>query len=254
MPVLTPANVNAPESLAQLRALAPDLMVVVAYGQRLGREVLELPRHGCINLHASLLPRHRGAAPIAWAIASGDTVTGVTTIKMTERLDAGDILGQREVAISPSDTTPTLQERLAPAGAALLLETLQAVRAGTVAPRRQDETRASFAPKLKKADGRIDWGMPAEWIWRRVRAFQPWPGCVSELPAGSGRQVKVLQARVESGQGRPGVIRDTGGEGPAVQTGDGLLRLLEVQPEGRRPMSGRAFVSGYRLRPGDRAD
>lgn len=254
IPVFTPERVNTQESLAALAALRPDVIVVVAYGQILKSGLLTLAPLGCINVHGSLLPKYRGAAPIQWALANGEAVTGVTTMYLNERMDAGDTILKREVRIADDDTGGTLHDKLAAAGADVLAETMALVRAGTAPRMPQDEAAATLAPKLRKSDGRIDWTLPAGMIRNRVRAFNPWPGCQCELPAGSGRLLKVLAARIEAGTGAaPGTILDGTGDGPRVQTADGALRLLQVQPEGRKPMTGAAFLRGYPLREGDRA-
>lgn len=243
-------KINAAEPLAALGRLAPDLVVVVAYGQILKPPVLGIPPLGCVNVHASLLPKYRGAAPVQWAIANGDSVTGVTTMYMNEKMDGGDIILQEEVAISPSDTGGSLGGKLADAGAALLMETLRLVREGRAPRKPQDGALATLAPKLQKNDGRIDWNLPAAAIRNRVRAFNPWPCCWCEAPAGSGCVVRILRAEVEqagaSGAG-PGGVVEWAGEGPLVATGDGAaVRLVEVQPEGKKPMSGKAFACGHR--------
>jgi methionyl-tRNA formyltransferase len=250
IPVLTPERVNDADSLAQIEALRPELIVVVAYGQILRKTLRDMPRFGCINVHASLLPRYRGAAPIQWAIARGARLTGVSTMFLSARMDAGDIILQREAAIEPADTGGSLHDRLAHFGAELLSATVDMIRKGTAPRTAQDEAEATYAPKLKRSDGRIDWGLRAEGLHHRVRAFNPWPGCACEVPAGSGHFLKVLRARVESGSGRPGTVIAIDGEGPLVQTGYAALRLLEVQPEGRKAMSGSAFVRGHGLRAG----
>ncbi len=252
IPVLTPEKVNTTESLALLSELKPDVLVVVAYGQLLKPALLAIPAKGCINVHGSLLPQYRGAAPIQWAVARGERVTGVTTMHVNERLDAGDMILKREVAIEEDDTGGTLHDKLASAGAEVLSATLDLIRAGNAPRWPQDEARATLAPKLKKIDGRIDWGWPAATIHNRVRAFNPWPSCFCEAPGEPGRFVKILKTRVEPGCGKPGMVIDVTGEGPLIQAGDGLaLRLREVQPEGRRPMSGAAFLCGHALQIGD---
>lgn len=250
IPVLTPEKINTPESLAALRALAPDLIVVVAYGQILKSALLNLPPRGCINVHASLLPKYRGAAPIQWAIARGERVTGVTTMYMNEGMDAGDIIAQREEPIREDDTAGTLHDRLARLGADLLAETLEAIHQGTVRRTPQNLADVTFAPKLKKSDGRLDWRQTAAEAYNRIRGFNPWPGCFFQLP-GRGC-VRVLKARVESSAktGKPGEVLDCAGAGPLIQTGDQALRLLEVQPEGRKAMAGAAFLCGHPLAPG----
>ncbi len=249
IPVLTPEDVNAPESLAALRALAPDLAVVAAYGQFLKPALLALPARGCINVHPSLLPKYRGAAPVQWAIARGETETGVTILVVGERMDAGDIIAQQPEPIAPDDTAAPLLERLARRGADLLAETLAAFRRGPVRGRPQDEAAATRAPRLRKQDGRLDWALPAAELRNRVRGFDPWPGGWCRLPP-SGL-VRVWAARVESGRpgAPPGALLEAAGDGPLVQAGVGALRLIEVQPEGRRRMAGDEFLRGRRLGP-----
>jgi len=252
--LLTPENVNAPDTLAQLRVLKPDLIAVLAYGQILRREVLDLPPQGCVNIHTSLLPRYRGAAPIQWAIARGERVTGVTAIFMNERMDAGDTIAQREVPIGPQDTAVDLHERLGREGAALLSAVIESLLAGTTTRRPQDEAAVTFAPKLKKEDGRIDWTLSAEDLYNRVRGLNPWPGCFCSVPAPDGpKSLKILRARVaRGGGGEPGDVLDVGPDGPLVAAGDGALRLLELQLEGRRAMSGGEYVRGHPLERGQR--
>jgi len=260
LPVIAPEKVNSEESLAQLAAWAPDVIVVVAYGQFLGKRLLALPPHGCINIHLSLLPRHRGAAPVQWAIASGDTVSGVTAIRMDQGMDSGDILGQVEEQIRAEDSAGTLYERLTILGANLLLKTLAGLEAGCVARTPQDASKVTFAPKLKKDDGRIDWNLTAEQIARRVRGFNPWPACFTTLPArlcvgAPAGRVKVLRVEVcppNDGAHLAGAVVDCSGEGPLLQTGSGTLRLLSLQLEGGKPLGGQAFLCGHALWPGDR--
>lgn len=229
----------------------PDLIVVVAFGQILKPALLAIPRLGCVNLHASLLPRYRGAAPISWAIARGETLTGVTTLFVNERVDAGDVIFQEPVPIGPDDTGGSLHDRLAAAGAALLARTVEAVAAGNAPRRPQNDAEATYAPKIRKTDARVDWSLAAEEIRNRVRAFNPWPVCYCEAPKGSGRILRLWRVQVEPrADARPGVVLRADGA-PLVGTGAGALRLLEVQPEGRRVMSGEAFRLGYALREGD---
>jgi methionyl-tRNA formyltransferase len=262
LPVATPEKINAPESLAQVEAWTPDVVVVVAYGQFLGRRLLDLPRHGCVNIHLSLLPRHRGAAPVQGAIASGDSETGVTAIRMDPGMDSGDILGQSREAILPDDTAWSLSERLASAGARLLVQTLRDLAGGCAVRTPQDAARATFAPKLRKEDGVIDWTQPAVVIERRVRAFNPWPGSSAGLPAripagsGGGRiklhRVEAVSAVPVGAPAVPGVVLDCRDGGVLVQTGEGALRLLVVQPEGGKPMDAQAFLCGHPLQAGVR--
>ncbi|MDD5676383.1 MAG: methionyl-tRNA formyltransferase [Kiritimatiellae bacterium] len=249
IPVFTPENVNAPDSVTALRALAPDLIVVVAYGQFLKAEILNLPPLGCINVHASLLPKYRGAAPIQWAVANGETETGVTTMFVNARMDAGDIIDQRVESIRTDDTAGSLHDRLAHCGADLLARTIEALRQGSIRRRPQDEAGATFAPRIKKTDGRMDWNLPATQLHNRVRGFNPWPGCFCELPPAG--VIKVLKTRVEPGRNKAaGAVLEAADEGPLIQSGQDALRLLEVQPEGRKVMSGAAFLRGHPLAAG----
>jgi len=204
--------------------------------------VLDLPAHGCVNVHASLLPRHRGAAPIAAAILAGDVGFGVTIMQMDVGLDTGPMLSTRAITIAEADTTGSLTERLAALGAELLIDTLPGYLAGTILPRRQDASLATYAPQLKKEDGRLDFAETAEALARRVRALSPWPGayCLWQ-----GQPLKVLEARPISGRGLPGTV--SGGlDGPALACADGQLLLIKIQPAGKRPMSALDFARGTR--------
>jgi len=250
IPVLAPAKVNEPESVGAIRVLTPDLIVVVAYGQILKQELLDLPARGCINVHASLLPKYRGAAPIQWAIARGERVTGVTIMHMAKKMDAGDIILQESVPIAIDDTGGTLHDKLAEAGAALLVKAVAAIGDGRAARVPQDEREVTCAPKLAKEDGRIDWTRPAGELYDRIRAFNPWPCCFCGLP--EGRTLRILKARVEGVPGAAGEVLETAGEGPLVAAGDRSLRLLNVQPEGRKAMTGTAYLNGHALKKGDR--
>ena len=275
--VLTPQNVNSSDSIDALRRLKPDLIVVVAYGQILKKEILALPPEGCVNVHASLLPKYRGAAPIQWAIANGEQVTGVTTMFMSEGMDDGDIILQKEVAIGREDTAGSLNYRLAQEGAILLSETVEAIRNGRAIRIPQIGTEATFASKLSKEDGRIDWTKPAEEIYNRVRGFSPWPCCWCIAPVNRGQpaspgpalpeatpchgsqeekkkngKLRVFRVRVEEAEGKSGEVIDVSGDGPLVGTGDKSVRLLEVQPEGKKVMSGDAYLRGHGLKVGDK--
>lgn len=249
--VMTPVNVNDPACIHKIQDLDPDLIVVVAYGQILCPDILKLKRGSCINLHMSLLPRYRGAAPIQWAIVNGDRETGVTTMYINEKMDAGDIIYQESEPIKDDDTAGTLHDRLAVKGAALLARTVSDISSGKATARPQDHSKASFAPKIRKSDGRIDWNMSAEEIYRRVRGFNPWPGCYCITPAG---MLKIHTACVEKSGGSngvPGSVLNIDKTGPLVQTGNGGLRLVEVQPEGKKRMTGHAYAIGCRLQPGN---
>jgi methionyl-tRNA formyltransferase len=250
--VLQPARAREPELLEELRSLAPELQVVVAYGQILPRVVLDVPPRGTLNVHASLLPAYRGAAPIQWAIVNGESETGVTTMLLDEGLDTGPTLLARPTPIGPRETAGELETRLARLGAELLLETIRGLQDGTLVPVPQDSTRATHAPLIQKQDGAIDWRMPAEAIARRVRGFHPWPGAYTRL---AGRTVKVLRAEpAPIGPGAaPGTIVAVEPHSIVVAGGAGsTLALLEVQPESRRPMPAAAFAAGARLRAGAR--
>jgi methionyl-tRNA formyltransferase len=251
VPVHQPRKVRDPAAQETLRALDPDIQVVVAYGQILPRSVIDIPRHGTVNVHGSLLPRYRGAAPVQWAIVNGERETGVTTMLIDEGLDTGPTLVSRSTPIGAEETAADLEPRLAAIGADVLLETLAGMDAGTLKAVPQVHARATLAPIIRKEDGRLDWTMPAEALARRVRGFHPWPGTFT---AWRGRPLKVLRARPEAdGPSDPGEIVAADREGLVVGCGQGTrLRLLEVQPESRRPMSAAAYAAGLRLAPGAR--
>lgn len=243
LPVIQPRHLSEAEAMAQLHAWDPELIVVAAFGQILRPEVLDLPEHGCVNVHASLLPRWRGAAPIQAAILHGDEETGVTIMRMDPGVDTGPILSQRAIPIRPDDTAGTLSERLAELGAQALIETLPAYLNGELQSSPQNDEAATYAPMLKKADGLLDFNQPAESLARRVRAFNPWPGAHTLQ---DGQVLKVLRSHAidapSPGTGVPTVYDDL----PAIGTGDGLLALDEVQPAGKKPMPGKAFLQGAR--------
>lgn len=246
--VLSPEKTG--DSLVELAALRADLFVVVAYGQYIPKSVLALPEQGAINLHPSLLPEYRGASPIQWAVANGDTVTGVTILYVSEKMDAGDIILQRELPIGLDDTSVTLEPVLAEAGAELLMNAVEHIRNGTIQRILQNEAAATEVRKLTKEDGRLDWNLPAATLRNRIRGFVPWPGCFCETP--DGQRLKVLSAAVEECAGAPGEILEAAGAGPLVAAGRGSLRLLEVQPAGKCVMDGAAYLRGYPLTPGIR--
>lgn len=249
LPVFTPEKVGTAESFQTLEKLNADLFVVVAYGQYIPESVLALPPRGAINLHPSLLPKYRGASPIHWALAGGDSMTGVSILYVSKKMDSGDIICQREVPIEPEDNALTMEPVLARVGAELLMEAVDQIRSGTVNAKPQDETAATEVRKLTKADGRLDWNLPAQTLNNRIRGFVSWPGCFCEAPAG---RLKIFRARVEPGSGMPGEIMEGSGDGPLIATGEGALRLLEVQPAGKRVMDGAAYLRGYPLRPGNK--
>lgn len=248
LPVYQPEKLTPPGALDPLIAAAPDVAVVVAYGHILRKAALEIPRLGCVNAHGSLLPRFRGAAPINWAIIAGDRTTGITTMLLDEGMDTGPMLLRREVEIAPDETAGSLHDKLMPVAAALLVETLAGLAAGTITPRPQDDSLATVAPLLRKEDGHIDWTRPAAEIERRVRGLTPWPGSYTIM---NGESVKVLRARVEGGKsGEPGRVRDCGKDGILVSAGDANLRLLDIQPPGKKAMSACAWLAGHCLDEG----
>jgi methionyl-tRNA formyltransferase len=251
VPVLQFRRVREPESIARLRALAPELQVVVAFGQILPRSVIDLAPLGTVNVHASLLPRYRGAAPIQWAVASGETETGVSTMLIDEGLDTGPVLQQRALAIGAQETAGELEPRLAALGAALLLETIEGLRTGGVRPVPQDHSRATLARILTKEDARLDWSLAAATLAARIRGFSPWPGSFTHH---DGRLLKVLRAVAvaEAAPEAPGVVTSVSPEGVRVACGTGALALAEVQPESRRAMPAAAWAAGSRIRPGVR--
>ena len=251
--VQQPRRIRLPEAVDALAALAPDILVVVAYGQILPPAVLGLAPRGAVNVHASLLPLYRGAAPIQWAVARGESETGVTTMQLDEGLDTGPILLARATPIGPDETAGELQEKLAALGATLLLETLAGLAAHRLEPRPQDHARATLAPILRKEDGRLDWSLAARELGWRVRGFHPWPGMTA---AWQGRGLKLLRvAEARPGPGEPGQVLAVEAQGVVVGCGGGSrLRLVEVQPESRRAMPAGAWAAGARVRPGDRFD
>jgi methionyl-tRNA formyltransferase len=243
IPVIQPEKLRNPEAMLPLQAWAPDLIVVAAFGQILRPDVLSLPKWGCINIHGSLLPRGRGAAPIQAAILAGDQETGITIMKMDPGVDTGPILSQRAIPISPEDTVGTLFEKLAPIGAELLLATLPRYFSGELQPQPQPAEGITYVPVLKKEDGRLDFTQPAAALERRVRAFNPWPGTWFEW---NGALVKVLRARVSEETGPSAGHRLIFEGYPAIGTGAGILILDEIQPAGKKSMPGKAFLTGAR--------
>jgi methionyl-tRNA formyltransferase len=253
LPVLQPARAREEAFIDDLRQLHPDLIVVVAYGQILPQAILDLPRCGCLNVHTSLLPRHRGAAPIQWAILDGDTTTGVTIMKMDAGLDTGPILSQQTTPIHDEDNSQTLHDRLAQIGAALLVQTVRDHEAGKIVPVPQPVEGVTYARKIKKEDGLLDWAQPARVLWNRVRAFTPWPGASTHLPAAAHPALlKVWVAEIAEESGTPGTILRADKSGIVVACGHHSLRILELQPESGRRMTAEEFLPGHHLKPGDR--
>ncbi len=242
LPIMQPERLKQPEAMEQLRAWAPDLIVVAAFGQILRKDVLELPCFGCINVHASLLPRWRGAAPINAAILAGDEETGVTIMKMDVGLDTGPMLAKRSIRLTRDDTAGSVFQALSTLGADLLLETLPDYLSGKLVPQAQPEEGATYAPMMKKEEGKLDFTHDANELERRVRAFNPWPGTFMDF---DGAMLKVHRAHVEQGIAEAGkrlIVQNQ----PAVGAGGGLLVLDEVQPAGKKSMSGKSFLAGAR--------
>ena len=252
LPVLQPPKARDENFISQLRALQPDLIVVVAYGHILPPAILDLPRFGCLNVHTSLLPKYRGAAPIQWAIANGETETGVTIMKMDAGMDTGGILTQKRTPISPQDDSATLHHRLAQLGAELLLETIPGCVSGKILPVPQSDG-ASYAPKIKKEDGHIDWNLPAQTILNRLRAFMPWPGAFTFLKSEPRPALlKIWKAEAVEKSGKPGEILSVDSHGIVIACGKDALNILELQREGGRRMNAVEFLTGHPLKTGSR--
>jgi methionyl-tRNA formyltransferase len=247
VPVLQPVKVRHPDAIEEIRALNPDLIVVVAFGQILPKALLDIPRLGCINVHASLLPCYRGAAPLNWCIINGEKETGVTTMMMDVGLDTGDMLLKASTAIDPEETTQQLHDRLSRLGADLLAETVDRLAAGTLVPEKQDDSLTCYAPMLKKEDGRIDWSCDAQKVKDLVRGMTPWPGAFSYL---DGKLVKVYRVAAGTGAGSPGTVLAAGRDGIEIACGTGSVRLLELQLEGKKRLNAQDFLAGCRLEPG----
>jgi methionyl-tRNA formyltransferase len=261
LPVLQPESVNSPEGIAGLSAWQPELLVVAAYGQILSRDVLAIPSHGGINVHASLLPKYRGAAPIHWAILNGESRTGVTIIRMSLALDAGEMLAQEGIDILPHETSGELEARLAPLGARLALEVIGRMEKGPVSGTKQEAILVTKAPKMTKAHGAIPWEKSAAAICCHVRAMQPWPTAYTFLHHGGGAPVRLILYKVAHRFANPG---ETGRQGEVlvhendrtrleIVAGDGgIVEVLELQPAGKRRMTARDFLQGHTVKPGDR--
>jgi len=250
LPVLQPQRARDPAFLADLKAIAPDIIVVVAYGQLLPPKLLALPPKGCVNVHASLLPKYRGAAPVNWALIHGERVTGVTIMLMDESLDTGPILLQVAQDIDPADNAQTLQDRLARLGAETLLQALAGLASGTLKPVPQEHERATYAPKLRKEDGYVRWQQSAVDIANLIRGVTPWPGALT-THAGKPLRIWRAMARAAEAEEAPGTVAQIDRQGVWVATGDGYVVLQEVQPAGRRRMDAGAYARGHGLRVGD---
>lgn len=251
IPVVAPEKIRDPAFMSLLKDWNPEIIVVVAYGRILPKTILDLPVHGCLNVHYSLLPKYRGAAPAAWTIINGDGEAGVTTMQLVEKMDAGPIYLQEAVPVAPDETTGSLQAKLTPVGVRLLKETLRNLKLGSLRAEMQDEAAVSFAPTLKKEDGRVDWHHPAIVIERRVRGLDPWPGAYTHL---NGKLLKIHRAKVipTDGSASPGDVVRADGGGLWIATGSGTIGLEEVQLENRKRLPGVEFLKGARINPGDR--
>ena len=249
LPIMQPETTKDEVFIAQVKRMSPDLIVVVAYGRMLTRDLLDIPPLGCINVHPSLLPKYRGAAPIQWAIVNGEERTGITIIKMDEGMDTGDILLAQEVEIGDNDTAQSLHDTLAQVGANLIIKAMDQLNSGTLRPIPQDHREATYAPLLKKEDGLIDWSRDALDIFNRIRGFNPWPGAFTYL---KGLRLKVFSGKIIAGEvrERAGKVVQCGPEGVKVTTGKDYLLIKEVQLEGRKRMSIHEFLIGNEIPPG----
>ena len=253
-PVHQPEKIRAPETQELLQRLAPDCIVIIAYGQIIPSHLLNIPKLGWINLHASLLPKYRGAAPINWAIANGETVTGITTMRIDAGMDTGDILLQEEMDIAPEETAPELAESMAEAGAPLMVDTLRRLTEGKLAPRPQNNDEATYAPLLKKEDGRIDWNRPAQEIYNRMRGFAPWPGAYTSFRGQTCHLwAEPFSLRTLTG-GAPGTILTENSQILIACGHATLLRLLSIKVEGRKRIPAVEFANGARLTERERFD
>ncbi len=247
IPVFTPERVSTPDEVARIRALAPDFSVVVAYGQILKPEVIGIPKYGTINIHSSLLPRWRGAAPIQWSILSGDRETGITTMMIVPKLDAGDILLQETTPISDEDTAESVHDRLSAMGARLILPTLEGLKAGTVSPRPQDESRVTYAKKLVKEMEQLDWKGSVRQLDLQVRGLYPWPG--SRIETTDGVRIKIKKGKIASVTigGEAGTLQEHFGR-LVLKCGEGVYEILELQEEGKKSISAGEYLNGMRGR------
>jgi methionyl-tRNA formyltransferase len=251
LPVYQPKRVREPAFVEQLRAIGPEVIVVAAYGQILPTEILTLPKYGCVNIHASLLPRYRGAAPINWAIIRGEQETGITIMQMDEGMDTGAVLLQDRIPIDAADTAGTVLVKLSSLGAKLITTALPLITSGKLPPMAQNGVQATMAPPLKKEDGVVDWDLTAVEIRNRVRGLSPWPGAYSFL---DHKIVKILASEAVDGTGEPGLLYEKDKNVLEAGTGRGLLRILSLQPEGKKPMTAAEFLRGHRGIAGKKFD
>ena len=248
IPVYQPKRIREPECIEELRKYNADIMVVIAFGQILPKEILEMTPYGCVNVHASLLPSYRGAAPIQWAVINGEKVSGVTTMQMNEGLDTGDMLLKVEIPLDEKETGGSLHDKLAEAGARLCVETLDALKAGTVTPEKQGDSPTAYAKMLDKHMGKIDWKMSAKEIERLIRGLNPWPSAYTRWNE-NDKGMKIWEAEVAEGQTdkAAGTVVEVAKDGFFVQTGDGLLKITALQIPGKKRMDAAAFLRGYQM-------
>ena len=251
IPVYQPKRIREPECIEELRKYKADIMVVIAFGQILPKEILEMTPYGCVNVHASLLPSYRGAAPIQWAVINGEKVSGVTTMQMNEGLDTGDMLLKVEIPLDEKETGGSLHDKLAEAGARLCVETLDALKAGTVTPEKQGDSPTAYAKMLDKHMGKIDWKMSAKEIERLIRGLNPWPSAYTRWNE-NDKGMKIWEAEVAEGQTDKvaGTVVEVAKDGFFVQTGDGLLKITALQIPGKKRMDAAAFLRGYQMETG----
>jgi methionyl-tRNA formyltransferase len=247
IPVFQPVKVRTPDSVEHIRELAPDVIVVVAFGQILPQSLLDIPRHGCINVHSSLLPRYRGAAPLNWVLINGETETGITTMQMDAGLDTGDMLLVKRTPIDPDEDARSLHDRMALLGAEALAETLDLLMGGKLVPVKQNDAETCYAPLLKKELGEIDWRKSPQEIRNLVRGVTPWPGAYTKL---NGLFLKVFRVRTAAGDGAPGTVLAAGKEGIEVACSGGSVIIEELQLEGKKRLAAREFLAGYAMTPG----
>ena len=255
--LLQPEDINARGAVRSIRAVAPDLLLVIAFGQKIGPSLIGTPCYGAVNLHASLLPKYRGAAPTNWAIINGEAETGLTVVEITDRMDAGDILGQRATPIGPDETAGELHERLALLGARLVTEIVRELALDEVGRRHQNEAQVKIAPRLKKTDGLVDWNQPAVDVHNLIRGTTPWPGAYTWWRRKAGREpLRLILAKTRllegaaGGGAEPGTVLAAGREGVDVAAARGAVRILSLTPAGKRTMSAADFVNGYGIEAG----
>lgn len=251
IPVFQPRKVREPECIEELKKYNADVCVVIAFGQILPKEILEMTPYGCINVHASLLPKYRGAAPIQWAVINGETVSGVTTMQMDEGLDTGDMLEKVEIVLDKNETGGSLHDKLAAAGAKLCVQTLEALSSGTLTPEKQGESTTEYARMLDKKMGAVDWTRPAVEIERLIRGLNPWPSAYTDW---NGKTMKIWEATVleeKADAAEPGTIVNVTKNAFAVQTGEGLLQIDALQIPGKKRMEADAFLRGYQMKTGE---